>query len=80
VIIEFVINEVSEGWFLKFCTSSVHALNISKVEQGNLCLLVASFSRGETAVPLMQCPYHQYTGTHFADLRRMISSVNPTRC
>ena len=25
----------------------------------------------DVAMPLMQCPPYQYTGTHFADLRRM---------
>ena len=30
-------------------------------------LLVASLVRG-VAMPLMQCPYYQYTGANFADL------------
>ena len=33
-------------------------------------LLVASLVRC-TAMPLKQVPYYQYTGAHFADLRRM---------
>ena len=33
-------------------------------------LLVASLVRG-VAVPLMHCPYYQYTGAHFTDLGRM---------
>ena len=33
-------------------------------------LLVASLVRG-VAMLLMQCPDYQYTGAHFADLRRM---------
>ena len=33
-------------------------------------LLVAQLVRG-AAMPLMQCPYYQFTATHFADLRQM---------
>ena len=33
-------------------------------------LLVAPLVRG-AAMPLMQCPYYQYIGAHFADLGRM---------
>ena len=36
----------------------------------SLRLLVAPLVEG-TAVPLMQCPYYQYTVAHFANLRRM---------
>ena len=39
-------------------------------------LLVASLVRG-AAMPLMQCPYYQYTGAHFANFRRMTGWVNP---
>ena len=39
-------------------------------------LLVASLA-WSAAIPLMQCPYYQYTGAHFADNGRMASWVNP---
>ena len=39
-------------------------------------LLVASLVR-DAAMQLMQCPYYQYTGAHFADLGRMTGCQPP---
>ena len=39
-------------------------------------LLVPSLVRG-AALLLMQCPYYQHTGAHFADFGRMTGRVNP---
>ena len=42
----------------------------------SLWVLVASLDR-DLAMPLIQCPYCQYTGTHFADFGRMTGRVKP---
>ena len=49
-----------------FCRNSTEL----SLESAAFWLLVASVDRG-VAMSLMQCPYYQYTGTHFANLGRM---------
>ena len=56
----------------KFCINS-HSTSPHRVLP--FWLLVASLVRG-TAMPLMQFPYYQYTGSHFTNLRRMTGWVN----
>jgi len=46
------------------------SVNTPSLRVQHFWLLAASLVRGAD-MPLMQCPYYQYTGTHFADLGRM---------
>ena len=53
----------------KYVPSETASTNLS-LASAAFWLLVASLVK-DAAMLLMQCPYYQYTGTHFADLGRM---------